>query len=269
VQTRGGSSDEVQLDAVRADFDRLAPVWDTLYEGTTYLEHVLRDRLHRSISLLGPPPHDGARVFDAGCGAGQLVSALAEGGWTASGGDLAFLQVQAARHRLVGAGHPPSVIQGDGDRLPFADDTFDAVMALGYVEYTPDIPRSLAELTRVLAPGGRLVVTAPNPLRLNYLTDPLGVVRGYLFPKHRGYRRRFLTSSGLDRLLRDAGLRRLRIDGHGLGGFRVAGFDPLGEERAISLDRWLEARVPARAATLLGADLLALAVKRPEDPKPG
>ncbi|MGH9165905.1 MAG: class I SAM-dependent methyltransferase, partial [Acidimicrobiales bacterium] len=203
----------------------------------------------------------GGRALDVGCGAGQLVVGLAAQGWAATGCDLALLQVDAAHRRLAAADRPPSVLQADGEGLPFADASFAAVTALGYIEYLPDLARALAEMARVTAPGGRVVVTAPNRLRLNYLADPVGVLRGYLSPNHRGYHRHYLTRLSLERLIRAAGLRPEVVDGHGLGGFTLAGFPLLAPARAIALDGRLQRRLPAAVSAALGADLVALAVK--------
>jgi pimeloyl-ACP methyl ester carboxylesterase len=117
----------------------------------------------------------------------------------------------------------------------------------------------MAELVRVARPGGTVVVSAPNRLRLNYLLDPPGVVRGRLFPQHRGYRRRYQTAATLGALLRHAGLIDVVVVGHGVGRFTIAGY-PLGSEAAaVAIDRCLGRRLPSRAAARLGADLVACA----------
>lgn len=71
----------------------------------------------------------------------------------------------------IGAELPPGtgieVVSADATQLPFADETFDRIAAISTIEHIPDgDDRAMAELARVLKPGGRLVVSVPfNPLR--------------------------------------------------------------------------------------------------------
>jgi ubiquinone/menaquinone biosynthesis C-methylase UbiE len=241
---------DAQVAAVAADFDRRSPSWEWVYEGVSYHDHVLRDRKTLALDFVGPL--DPGRVLDVGCGAGQLLEALAKEQWHPTGCDVAFRQAVASRRRLQSA----RVAQGDGGHLPFPDATFDLVTALGYLEYTPDPGLAIAELVRVTAPGGHLVVSGPNRFRIAYLLDPLGVVRGKLFPVHRGYRRRYFTVRSLRRLLRQAGASTVAARGHAIGRIALAGIPLWSDRRAIVADRWLSARLPLSVLNLAGADLV-------------
>jgi ubiquinone/menaquinone biosynthesis C-methylase UbiE len=77
-----------------------------------------------------------------------------------SGVDVSDEMVALARQRLPEAAE--RLLRAELDALPFDDGTFDAAVASGVLEYA-GARRSLAELVRVLRPGGRLVVTYPNP----------------------------------------------------------------------------------------------------------
>src|SRR5438445_8345884 len=106
----------------------------------------------------------------------------------------------AAPLSLLGReGLPGRVEQADVELLAYPDGEFAWVTALGVIEYLVSPARGLNELARVLAPGGHLVVTAPNPLRLAYLADPIGVVRARLAPPAHGYRRHYWTLRQLRR----------------------------------------------------------------------
>jgi SAM-dependent methyltransferase len=54
-----------------------------------------------------------------------------------------------------------SLLQGDGERLPFRDGSFDALLAAGYVPHLRDADAGLSELARVTKPGGRLAIFHP------------------------------------------------------------------------------------------------------------
>jgi SAM-dependent methyltransferase len=91
----------------------------------------------------------GSRVLDAGCGEGILVEEYA-GRLTIEGVD-AFYSSPRVRH-------------GSLTSLPYADCSFDRTLCLDVLEHLTfeDQPRALAELHRVLAPGGELLVSVPN-----------------------------------------------------------------------------------------------------------
>jgi len=95
----------------------------------------------------------GARVLDAGCGAGVPVTRrLVDAGLTAVGLDISFRQLELGRNLV-----PESMaLQGDLVRLPFASQTFDAVVSYYAVIHVPraDHPAIFAEVRRVLRPGG-------------------------------------------------------------------------------------------------------------------
>lgn len=92
----------------------------------------------------------GTRVLDVGCGTGELLEHLQDEGALASGVDPAPRMVELARARAVGA----DVRLGDFERLPFGDDTFDALLAVNAFQFAADHDDALAEAARVLAPGG-------------------------------------------------------------------------------------------------------------------
>jgi SAM-dependent methyltransferase len=107
--------------------------------------------------MLGPGP---GSVLDAGMGPGRLCAELAGRGWTVSGIDAADGMVAAARERLPEAAD--RLVRADVESLPFDNRSFDAVTVTGVLEYA-QIPRALAEVARVLRPGGRAVVSYPSP----------------------------------------------------------------------------------------------------------
>ncbi|MFW6067177.1 MAG: methyltransferase domain-containing protein [Myxococcota bacterium] len=106
-------------------------------------------------------PQD-ARILDVGCGGGQIAIAIArERPWAeVTGLDLSHDQVERARQRAREAKLDGRLrfVQGTALDLPFPDETFDVVFSIASIKHWPDQARGLAECTRVLAPGGKLVV---------------------------------------------------------------------------------------------------------------
>jgi len=99
------------------------------------------------------------RILDVGSGAGQIVGHLlkyADGDATITGCDISPEMLRRARGRLKS--DRPQFLTADLTRLPFADAAFDCITC-GYVlEHLPEAKLGLAELARVLAPGGRMLL---------------------------------------------------------------------------------------------------------------
>lgn len=249
---------EPHVKAVEDHYDRTAARWEAIYESSTFHDYLIADRMRRALALVEGTGATG-RAMDAGCGAGQMVVELASRGFASAGFDVSANMVTASNKLLARRSLAAEVVQANGEDLPHAADSFDVVTALGYIEYFPSPPKAVAELARIARPGGHLVITSPNPIRLAYLADPIGTVKGLLKPEQ-GYRRHYHSAGRLRRLLGSAGLEVLAVDGHGIGPWTVAGRPVLSDARSIAIDRRLS-RLPASVRAVLGADLLALARK--------
>lgn len=104
----------------------------------------------------------GRRILDAGCGSGPLSAALRDRGAVVSGIDASAAMLELARRRL---GEDADLRVADlGEPLPFADAEFDDVVASLVLHYLQDWSGALAELRRVLRPGGRLMVSVNHPV---------------------------------------------------------------------------------------------------------
>ena len=152
---------------------------------------------------------DNAYILVDGCGIGLYVRALRRSSTRVIGLDIDAKVLHVAAQQL------PLLCQGAGEALPFPADTFDTVLSHEVIEHVEDDRQAVAEMVRVLKPGGRAVIFCPNRLYffethgyywrgkyrfgniplINWLPTPL---RNRLAPHVRAY-----TSSGLRSLFRE------------------------------------------------------------------
>jgi SAM-dependent methyltransferase len=101
-----------------------------------------------------------ARVLDVGCGDGQIARLLAERGADVVGVDRTWNQITVAAER----GGGPAYARADAAGLPFASGSFDAAIACLVFEHIDDLDGAIAEVARVLRPGGRFALFLNHPL---------------------------------------------------------------------------------------------------------
>ena len=138
-------------------------------------------------------PFVAGRVFDCGCGAGNLASHCDPGSYVGFDVDAQALDVARANH-------PAHTFV---DAMP-ATGAFDAVVALAVIEHVPDPPAFLRQLARLLAPGGCIVLTTPHPsLRWAHeLGAKFGIFSAEAAEEHEA----LLDRRSVDAAAREAGL---------------------------------------------------------------
>jgi SAM-dependent methyltransferase len=115
----------------------------------------------------------GRRILDAGCGSGTLFASLRDRGAVMTGFDSSAGMLALARRRL---GDDADLRVADvGSPLPFADGAFDDVIACLVLHYLKDWTAPLAEMRRVLTPGGRLIVAVDHPFAILGLQREAGL----------------------------------------------------------------------------------------------
>jgi 2-polyprenyl-6-hydroxyphenyl methylase/3-demethylubiquinone-9 3-methyltransferase len=120
-------------------------------------------------ALVPPAEHPAAILVDAGCGGGLLAPHIDRLGYRHIGVDLRRSGLEQSAARGVTA------VTGDVTALPLADGTADVVVAGEILEHVTDLPAAVAELCRVLRPGGLLVLDTVNDTRLGrFVTVTLG-----------------------------------------------------------------------------------------------
>lgn len=136
----------------RVEYDRIATTYDGRYRSDRYAD---ADRMLRQWIADFPP----GRLLEVGCGTGHWLHALARPGWEVLGVDrssgmLAVARKMAPRARLV---------RGEATPLPLAGRSVDALLCMNAFHHFPDKPGFIAEVSRVLNPGGAFCTIALDP----------------------------------------------------------------------------------------------------------
>lgn len=136
----------------------------------------------RDAGLLGAVR--GARILEVGCGSAPCSRWLTEQGARVVGLDLSAGMLRHATAAAAATGIGVPLVQAGAERLPFADMSFDAACsAFGAVPFVADSAAAMAEVARVLRPGGRWVFAVNHPVRWIFPDDPgpagLTVVQSY------------------------------------------------------------------------------------------
>jgi demethylmenaquinone methyltransferase/2-methoxy-6-polyprenyl-1,4-benzoquinol methylase len=189
-------------------FDRIAPVYDAMNRAMTGgLDQRWRRATARAVVGRGD------RVLDACCGTGDLALADLEAGGRVTGVDFSERMLERARRKSSEI----EWVRGDALELPFRDRSFDAATVGFGVRNLDDLDRGLAELFRVLGPGGRvaiLEITTPQGVLAPFFRvwfDVLIPLAGKALPGGSAYTylpasvRRFPTPQELAAKLREAG----------------------------------------------------------------
>ena len=193
---------------VRRLFDRIAPVYDAMNRVMT----VGLDRSWRRLAVEAVV-QPGNRVLDACCGTGDLAIAAEREGGHVTGLDFSPAMLERARRKSTTI----EWVEGDMLALPFEDASFEAATVGFGVRNVVDLERGVAELRRVLRPGGRLAIleiTRPTGLLAPFYRlwfDVLIPAAGKVLPGGAAYTylpasvRRFPDPEGLARLMDEAG----------------------------------------------------------------
>lgn len=166
----------------------------------------------------------GLRVLDLGCAGGFMAEALDDRGARVTGIDPAADAIAAARLHAAEAGRQISYDVGVGETLPYEDESFDAVVCVDVLEHVEDLQRVLAEVARVLVPGGLFLFDTINRnilARLAVITMAEDVLR--LLPRGTHDPAMFIRPGELRQGLARAGLVAGRFTGLGPRGMTRRG----------------------------------------------
>ncbi|HEX6373023.1 MAG TPA: class I SAM-dependent methyltransferase [Longimicrobium sp.] len=200
---------------LRAEYDRAAADYDRRWA-----------RYNRaSLALLRPwiTGADPGRVVDVGCGTGNLLPLLRDSASRMdgyAGVDLSPEMLRVARGKAGGAGGRTGFVAANAGRLPLRDASFDTAVSASVLHYWDDARAGLAEIHRVLRPGGRLLL-------LDWLRDPppMRALNAWMRITRVEYRRMYSRAELADALA--AARFRVQAEARGSAGgpWRVIAFD--------------------------------------------
>jgi SAM-dependent methyltransferase len=163
---------------VASDYDSFAEAYSAENESSLLNAYYERPAM---LELAGDVA--GRRILDAGCGSGPLFAALRDRGAVVAGFDKSAGMLELARRRL---GEAADLRVADlGGPLPFADGSFDDVVASLVLHYLEDWAAPLAEMRRVLKPGGRLFVSVEHPFAIAFMNREAGRTADYFATSNR------------------------------------------------------------------------------------
>jgi len=177
VRNATSPSDVISYDAlVREHFRSTLPYWEEIYADRTVYGRIYQERARRAIAYADEAGlSSGASVLEIGCGPGVITTALAQKGAVVWAIDSLQEMVERTNAMAQQAGVGSRVIAKVGrvDNLPFPDATFGLVVLIGVSEWLVSLTLPLQEISRVLKPEGRLIISADNNWPLHQILDPV------------------------------------------------------------------------------------------------
>jgi ubiquinone/menaquinone biosynthesis C-methylase UbiE len=160
---------------------------DALLRSLDDLEDMFRLRKHMAVVEMPLAELAGKRVLEVGPGAGGHSALFAKHGAVMTSLDITPARARAteAKFRLMGEKAADChAVNGDSETLPFADGTFDIVYSNGVLHHTLDTEKAIAEVLRVLKPGGQAVIMLYCKSSWHYWINmflPIGLLMGKAF----------------------------------------------------------------------------------------
>jgi ubiquinone/menaquinone biosynthesis C-methylase UbiE len=274
-KAQGPGMREAMTDAM---FTAEAQVWSEMYERLQLRAVIHQRRLRlalRFVDGLSLPPN--TKVLEVGCGAGIMATALAHRGASVVAVDRVEAMLAHARDRAKGAGVADRVhlARSDAASLPFESGTFRLVVGLGLLMWVPSPEAAALEMSRILEPGGFILLSASNRWRLNHVLDPLEtpllaslkpLVKAMLRMLKLRKARERPGSLGhsikeFDQLIRRAGLEPVASSTFGFGPFTLFRRKLLPKRLALVVDSWFQRLADKRVPGLrsAGAQYVVLA----------
>lgn len=208
----------------------------------------ITDALELDLILGMAGPVTTRRILDVGCGDGLLALCLAGQGAHVTGIDVSPPMIAAAQRRFARHGNDAYLAVAEVEALPFAADTFDAVIVNAVLCFIENPESALREMARVLKPGGTLII---GELGRSNAWAVVRRIKGWL--GSRVWRRaRFRSPSELRRLVAQAGMAEVCVKG-------AVFYPPLGI--AARLLNPIDGSIGRFTTT--GAAFLALAATKP------
>ncbi len=267
---------------VESYFDSKSSYWTEVYGTESVLGVIQRRRMALVLEWIDELalPRE-SRILEVGCGAGLTTIELASRGYTVYATDSSKAMVDRTLQGVIESdvGDRVKVFRGDVYSLPFEDDMFTLVFAMGVISWleSPDV--AVREMARVVKPGGYVILSSLNLMRLDHLVDPrrnpaLALLRRLLKRtlERAGVRKpsrdpevvpRNRTTSHIDRVIVQNHLEKVKSVTLGFGPYSFLGYTPLPESIGIKLHHRLQALADRGVAGLrsTGSQYVVLARK--------
>lgn len=193
--------------------ERMKDGYNGLYSDVIFNYDKLASAHYEKISntLIQKVDCDGKDIVDVGCGTGILsFIALEKGASKMSCVDISKLMLEKCKEKSMTKGYTDDLIsffEGDAERLPFNDDTYDIVLLNMVLGMIPNQQSTINELTRILRPGGTIALSAHGPAHnMEAIVAGMKVMnmrwflghRYEFWPRDESEIKTFLINAGLD-----------------------------------------------------------------------
>ncbi len=221
---------------VESYFETHADYWSDAYiKPGNVGDLVLRDRKDIAVGFVLSELPAGARILDAGCGAGLATLALLQNGFEVDAFDISQKMVDLCKANVARAEIAADryrVQRGDVFAAALPAASYDAIVALGFLQYQADETSALRQLALLLKPGGILVISGPTKVKLS---EYFGLAKYYykaqdLFRKAEPHPEmeilttistHYYSPARFRSLLNAAGFKLLACRGHGFINFAI------------------------------------------------
>ncbi len=157
-------------------FDSESVFWKEIYQDKNNVYSVIHQQ-RQEITLHffdGLNLSKDSRILEIGCGAGLITTAIARRGYKIEALDSvqAMIDLTKKHAKELNLEHLIEAKVSDINALPYPDNSLDAIITLGVLPWLPDVKTPLREMSRILKPGGYIILNVDNRYRLNHLVNP-------------------------------------------------------------------------------------------------
>ena len=269
-------------DAVKSYFTESSGYWNRVYGADTVKAQVYRRRQSRILQWIDKLPDPSSSVADIGAGAGHLGVALAMRGFdvVAIDSSEAMLQRTAQNAALADVSDRVRILASDAEDLQLPAESVDIAVAVGLIPWVERPARAIAEMVRVVKPGGHIILTMDNSYAAVRFLDPgwhsrpTSMVRAIRSALHRngGHEQSQSpwptshTWRQVEEILRASHLTLIDRAGIGFGPFMFLGRHVVTATLGRRLERRLQSLCDGRITPLRGASLYHVVLtQKPRD----
>ncbi len=248
------SADMSRTEMLKTHFDRLAREWTVHYQAIHPAPYgrLLRRRKAIALDYIRQHLPPGSRLLDVGCATGEVSLALARADYRVQGYDLAPDMISLAQEDLAGENSLDCSFEcADVLKAGLPKRSFDGIVALAFLELQENAAKTLAILSRLLKPGGFMVLSVPNTVGVDRMFG-LSRAAEKLTGRPRGLELHCFTVERIQRLLGMAGFIMMAYQRHGF----------------VSADGHSELAIPAWADRLANEIVTCSRTYRTDDLEP-